>query len=118
MFVQYEERLHSIAVWPDAIPTLIPAVDSLLVPRKDFAPRRLLRRTDDQCFVPFDQVQFVLDSFATNDYAIPAFCLRYTSIPTDISEFVKSIKPISEPLEGIAMDQILNQELVDKYKKK
>jgi hypothetical protein len=117
MFVQSGADLHSIAVWPDAIPTLIPLVDSLVVPREELAPRPLRGEAEDSCFVPFDRVRPVLERYATEDYARPAFCLSYTSVPDDISRFVENLEPFAEELQGVPADDVLNRELVDKYRR-
>ena len=117
MFIQLDGRIMSAAVWPDAIPTLIQQVDALVIPRQEFAPRHLFKRQDDMCVVPFERVLSLLEPFRADGYSIPAFYLPYTTVPANVSSFVKSLKPHVGEMEGVAMDQVLNQELIERVRK-
>ena len=117
MAIRVDEVLCSVAVWPDAIPCLIPLVDYLLIGRKQFAPRRLFRRKQDSCLVPLENARPVIETFAVEDHVRPAFCLRYAYPPDEILQFVKALAPLDGKLEGVSMDQILNRELVEKCRR-
>ena len=116
MFMQIDGSILSVVVWTDAIPTLLPRVDALVIFRQDLAPRRLFKRQDDTCVVPFDSALPVLESFKSNDYNMPAFALCYATAPRNVTAFVKNLKPHTGQMEGVAIDQILNQELVEKFR--
>jgi len=117
MFVQINGGASSAVVWPDAIPTLIPQVDVLVVQRHELAPRRLFKRQDDTCVVPFDRALNLLESFASSDYSIPAFLLSYKRAPGNLSAFVKDLSPHRGEMKAVPMDQILNREFVNNYRK-
>jgi hypothetical protein len=67
------------------------------------------------CFDYSDEL--VLEPFISNGYAMPAFVLSYTTAPTNVSAFVKGLKPNVGEMEGVAMDQVLNLELVERFRK-
>ena len=53
MFGRFAGRLASLFVWGDGIPTVVPSVDSVLVLRRELAPRRWLGGAkEDRCVVP------------------------------------------------------------------
>ena len=114
MYMKINDKIQSFAIWPDAIPTLIPQVDVLVIPRQELAPRRLFRKKGDMCIVPSDIALPILKSFKSDEYPMPAYLLSYASPPTDVSAFVKSLKPYVKKIEGVAMDQVLNRELIEK----
>lgn len=107
----------SVIVWPDAIPTLIPQVDAIVIPRQEFAPRRIFKKRDDFCIVNFSQALPFLEPFKIKEYVLPSFKLSYGKAPENIKAFVKSLKPISGDINGIPVDQILNEEIITKYSK-
>ena len=117
MFIQIEGNIMSAVVWPDAIPTLIPQVDTLLIPRQEFAPRRFFKRQDDICIAPFETVFPLFEPFRANGYPVPAFALSYTTAPEDLSSFVKGLNPHAGKIEGVPMDQVLNHELIERLRK-
>lgn len=117
IFIKIKGEILTIVVWPDAIPTLIPQVDALVMPRQELAPRRLFRRKEDLCILPFADALPYLNKYRSGEYPIPAFSLTYASAPTEIADFVKSLKPYHEKMTGVAFDQILNREIVEKYRK-
>jgi hypothetical protein len=41
----------------------------------------------------------------------------FDEVPNEILEFCASIQPVQEKLEGIRVDQILDQELIDEIRK-
>lgn len=114
MFIQIDDKIKSVTMWPDAIPTLIPRVDALMIPRQELAPRRLFKKKADMCVVPFDSAFPLLEPFSSNSYTMPAFNLSYNTAPASVLSFVKGLKPNEEKMEGIAMDQVLNQELIER----
>jgi hypothetical protein len=117
IFIQKGGKLLSIVVWPDAIPTLIPQVDAIVIPRQELAPRRIFKKRDDLCIVNFGQALPLLEPFRTNEYVIPSFKLSYSNAPDNIKSFVKNLKPLSGDMNGVPVDQILNEEIINKHRK-
>ena len=117
MAIRSGPDLASVAVWLDAMPCLIPRVDYLMIGRKELAPRRFFRRTEDSCLVPLADALPLIERFATRDCARPAFFLHYASPPAEILQFVRALIPLDEKLEAVSLDQILNRELVEKHRK-
>ncbi len=118
MFLQIDGNIMSVAVWPDAIPALIPKVDALLIPRQELAPRSLFKKRDDICVAPFERALPLLEPFRANGYSLPVFAFSYTTIPANVTSFVKGLKPHTGDIKGVAMDQVLNQELIEKAREK
>ena len=117
IFVQDEGKLHSAVFWPDAISTLIPTVDALIIPRQEIAPRRFFKRKEDTCFIPFHTARIVFEPFKSNEYVLPSISLPCPTTPASVINFVKNLEPYNEQLASVAMDQILVEELVKKYRK-
>ena len=89
MFVVLENILTSVVVWPDAISTLIPQVDALIIPRSELAPKRFFKKKDDICILQFDKVLNAINQYKTDNYCIPSYSLSYESTPTTIKSFIE-----------------------------
>jgi len=121
-----DQKLYSVAVWSDAIPTLIPQVDLIAIMKMSLASRPPLRRRkylsrrkppkkkDELYFSTLGEVKPLIEQYETHDYALPAYRLNYTSPPAAIIKFVKSCKPFTG--EGYFVDiyDVLNEELFSK----
>ena len=118
MYMKIDDKILSFAIWPDAIPTLIPQVDALVIPRQELAPRRFFRKKGDMCIIPFDSALPILKSFRSDGYSMSAYLLSYATAPANVSAFVKGLKPNVKKIDGVAMDQVLNQELIEKVQEK
>jgi hypothetical protein len=116
-FILVDGNLNSAVIWPDAISTLIPVVDALVIPRKETAPRRFLKRREDTCCIPFKKAFSVLHPFKTNDYVLPSILLPCPKTPASVVDFVKKLEPQSGEMAAISIDQVLNSEIVTKCKK-
>ncbi len=113
MFVRLEGSLLSAVVWPDGISALVPQVDMFIIPRQKLAPRRLLKRRDDLGITRFKEALPFLAPFKSDGYAVPAFALSYTIVPPVIKAFIKNLKPFSGEMKIVAVDRILNRELIE-----
>jgi hypothetical protein len=114
-FMSVEGKLASTVVWPDAISELIPEVDFLYIGRKVLAPKRLFQReAKDECIIPFAVARSALEPYRTEKYVIAAYHLPAPKAPKEIHEFVRSLRPSSISVQGVAADGVLNQELVEK----
>jgi len=114
MFIVVEAKLLTVSAWPDAIPVALPQVDAAIVGRDELAPRRLFGRRKDTCLAPATEMQSVLAAFPTAGEDDPYRLLRYTRQPPALVAFVRSLRPLADKLTGVAVDKILNAELVQK----
>lgn len=117
MFMEIDSTVSSVVVWPDAISTLIPQVDCLFIVRDELAPKRLFGKKQDECIIPLIEAKTVLESYSTTDYSIPSFQLPAPDTPSELKDFVRSLKPSKQKIEGIGADQVLDMELVEKHRK-
>jgi len=111
-FFDVAGTLRTGVVWGDAIPILLPRVDVVMAPRKELAPRRLLRRAEDSVLFRWEELERVLSRFAReSDGALPAHRLFYDDPPEDVAQLFRSKSPNTEPIKGVSFDQVLDQEL-------
>ena len=116
--IEVEGRAASAAVWPDAIPELIPKVDYLAIVRNELAPRSFFgTRRKDTIFVPIRDLDPALEAYATADYALPAYMLPTVIIPTSLRDHVQKLKHTGIKGKGISLDQVLDEEIVNKHRK-
>lgn len=111
MFFDVEGAARSAAVWPDAIPSLLPKVDYLLVGRKVLAPKRFFLRRPDVVPVAWDDLEPLLREHSSNLESRGLF-LNYQALPAALAERVRSLPPHSQLPVGIHADAVLNAELV------
>jgi len=111
MFAVVGGELSSLCVWPDAISTLIPKVDRLWIPREQLAPK------PDSCLIKFSEALPLLQPYKVSKYALEAYELPSPATPAAIQSFVSGLKPIVGKPTGVSMDQVMDRELVEKYRK-
>ena len=115
MLINYQQKIVTACVWPDAIPSIIPPVDILLVGRKELAPRKLFTKAEDMAIGNWDEIQPLLDSHKNKMHG-EAFYLSYQKVPEKIKNYIQHMKPIDlSSLERLSFDQVLDRELVEKY---
>jgi hypothetical protein len=116
MFLQYETRTVTFATWFDAIPTVLPRVEMLLIGRHKFAPRKFFLKRQDVALVPWTKVNQAIN---IEKYPVMGmgYSLKYDNPPAEIVEFVKGLTAYSDTLAGLPADQVLDRELVDKLSK-
>ena len=119
MYGNIDGEFASFCVWPDGIPTLIPKVDFLHIPRQELAPKKGLfrKKEEDFCLVRFSEAYPILSQYSVADFELEAFKLPVTEIPKAIKQFVTGLSKFEGQVEGIGSDLVLNQELIEKYKK-
>lgn len=117
LFALIGGNLSTFCVWPDAISTLIPRVDYLWIPRKHLAPKRRFRhQLEDKCLIPFDVAMEAIGSYRTSGYELEAFELPCPVTPAALKGFVRGLQADTSSPVGIAASEVLNRELVEKYK--
>lgn len=109
--------VRSVAVWPDAISELIPEVDYLFIVRDELAPKPLFgSKKKDQILLPIEQARDVLRLYKTSDYSMPAYSLPAPQVPGSLRKFVSSLKATGITGDGISADQVLNAEIIQKFR--
>jgi hypothetical protein len=113
-FVLLEGAIGTAAIWPDGIPIAVPDVDYLIVPRKELAPRRLIRRVEDRTIVALKDALPVLQKYGTPDTR-GTLILDYDAPPGEIATYVTSLPMDKREVKRLSADQVLDRELVTKY---
>jgi len=111
------DEVCTAAVWPDAIPELIPEVDYLIIERKELVSRDLLAGQEKgPLVVPFAEVRERFVPYQTNAFPLTAYQLPASRTPEGIREFVCGLKASPVSAIGISADQVLNRELVERWR--
>ena len=116
MILEYQGNTATACVWPDAIPSIIPPVDLLIIGRKQLAPRRFFRKKEDMAVGKWDDVVLLLEKYCSRRDG-EAYCLSYETIPPAIQTYVRGLEPVPmSDLTGLPVDQVLDREIVNKAK--
>ncbi len=116
-FMMVAGQVVSAAVWPDAISELIPQVDCLFVGRDELAPRTLFGgRKKDRILLPFSELLSDLEPYETLKYSLPAYQVSAPRAPEHLRKRIRNLKSNDLVGEGIAIDRLLNAEIVSKIK--
>jgi hypothetical protein len=102
--------LSTIVVWPDAISSVLPKVDYLLVGRERFLPPGLTK-TEGQVLLPWHEATGILDRYGTPSPE-ETIALRYIDQPDDVADFVRSLTPGTQEINGAGM--VLDREIVER----
>jgi hypothetical protein len=111
MFLVIDGQPATAATWPDGIPIAVPEVDYLIVPRKEFAPRKLFRRVEDTTVLKYQDALTLLEKH--RDPSLPGLVLGYEVTPPDVASFVEALPKSSLRIQGVAPDSMLDRELVE-----
>jgi hypothetical protein len=114
-FALVNNVLSTFVVWPDAISTIIPKVDYVLIMRKELGPKKFFRKTQDQFFVTFDSLNTNMKNYQSQFKGFIVYDLPCPETPLILKEYVKKINPIENHVKMIAPDSILSSELVKKF---
>lgn len=104
LFLKYKNTPVSAAVWPDAIPSIIPPVDILLIERNN----------EDIAIGLWNEFQPYLEKHKKKMHG-EAYYLYYKTVPKEIFEAINFLAPSDGEIEGISYDSILDRETVEKY---
>jgi len=114
MFFRVDGVVGTGAVWPDAIPTLIPDVDFLVVPRRESAPKKLFKKkVEDRCVILKSDFPDFFSNYVLEDGGIRAFKLPTPETPIFIKKYISRLDAFDGEIERIANESVLNKEIVD-----
>lgn len=117
MMFKVDGALRSVAVWSDGIPTLLPEVDAVLVYRDELAPRPLFgQKAKDHCLIGHERLDGTLTALSDEGYALKVRTPTYIDVPKSVRSFIGGLSKTAARLEGVAMDGVLSEELVERYR--
>ncbi len=111
--MKIDGQVATMSVWPDAISSILPEVDYLLIRRQEFAPRRLLRKVEDEIFLPWKEALPILERHGS-PHPGDAISLKYVKQPKDVADFVSSLTPRKQQVVIVPASEVLDRELVEK----
>lgn len=117
MFVEHEGKAVRMIVWPDGIPTAIPESDVIAIPRKSILGKRFFGPKEDVMFVLWNDVQPLLEQFPKKMESPPYYFLCYSEVPVSVTEWIRKIRSGLRKPTGVAIDKILNLELMEEARK-
>ncbi len=117
MFVEHEGKAMRMIVWPDGIPTTIPESDVIAIPRKSILGKRFFGPKEDVVFVLWNDVQPLLERFPKKLESPPYYFLSYSEAPASVTTCIRKIRPTLRKPNGVAIDKILNLELMEEARK-
>lgn len=110
--MKMDNALTTMAVWSDAIPTILPSVDYIGLYRDELAPRQLFRgRKPDTVFMPFNQVARDLDFVAYTEDPLKAY--RIAAPGESEREYFRRARQPMPAFTGVHIESILNKELYE-----
>lgn len=113
-WVLADEKLSSAVVWPDGISELVPSVDLYFIGRDQLAPRRFFRRQKDTCIVSRSELEQALGPFASAKHSLASRLFKDTPEAAGVRRFVTCLRRSEVKTTGVPMDQVLNQEIVER----
>ncbi|WP_321871954.1 hypothetical protein [Paraburkholderia tropica] len=109
-------ELRTVVVWGDGIPELIPEVDMLLIIRDELAPVPANGvHQKDKCLVLQSSVNEILAPLSDDGFALRVRKPTYNVAPDAVRKFIRSLPQATDHITGVAMDSILDGELVRKF---
>ena len=111
MFANIEGTTITSAVWPDAIPAVLPKVDHLCISRKDLAPRKLFSKEPDVTFVAWSKAEPLLLKYGTADQR-GTLVLSYEVPPKEIASFIRKLPEEQRTTLRLFPDRVMDREIV------
>ena len=98
----------SIVIWPPQCPILLPAVDALLVPCE--------QKEDNEgtALIMWDEISLLLATYEEKSSGLTRYRIPFEQWSTDLTAFLATEREEVGEMKGVGMDEILDQELVEK----
>jgi hypothetical protein len=112
MFLRLDGEVVTAVAWPDAIPSVLPRVDYLIIGREQLAPRSFFRKTKDTTFVRWGEAETLIARFDSGRRE-GAFDLNYGECPEEMAQFVRRLVRHEPAMTGVPADQVLDREIVE-----
>ena len=111
-FVRHRGKVRSFVVWGDAVPIALPMSDLVVLYREALAPFGLFGRKKGVALVEHQVLRPLLPEDRLMEAAEDFHLLTYRTPPAPVANFFKSQPLFKEKLEGLAKDQVLDEELM------
>ncbi|MCG8594165.1 MAG: hypothetical protein MI785_07300 [Kiloniellales bacterium] len=104
---------RTMVVWPDALPSVLPRVDMIFIPRQQLAPRRFFLRQEDLAVTTWADAAPLILGFRQVPGPLPYWKLDYETPPKEVAAFVADLEPVKQDdYQMLANDQVLTLELL------
>jgi hypothetical protein len=112
-FVEAGSGAQTATLWPDAITSVLPKADYVIVGRNELAPKGFFGKKPDTLLVDWKELEPVIAANAAQE-TTDAFRLTYASPPDGVAQFVRNLPKRSRKFTGISADAVINSELFEK----
>lgn len=112
LFFNVDGNLKSAFTWGDAICTVLPKTDGIIVIRKELAAKSFFSFSEKEpkmFFVPFGVVEATLEQFVMTDLPMTAYKIP-NPVPNEVVKLVKRLKVREHKIEGVRFDDVLTKE--------
>lgn len=106
--VEINGVVSSVAIWPPQCPILLPAVDAVLVPCEQ------KEDNDDTAFVTWDEIAPLLGAYKETGSGLTRYRIPFEQWSAELTEFLGQRRERIGELKGVGLDEILDQELVER----
>jgi hypothetical protein len=108
-----EGEVWSVAIWPPECPILLPAVDAVLVPLAQSG-----KQSNELALVRWEEVLAVVKSYQVKGVAaggagLARYRLAFEDWPAEVAAFLGNKRRAVGEMNGVGLDGVLDQELVE-----
>jgi len=104
---ELDDRAASVAIWPPECCILMPQVDWVLVPCSQKG-----KSSNDMALVSWNNIQPVLMPYQEKRPGLPRYRLEFQQWPPTLASFLDAKREAVGQMNGIGLDEILDEELV------
>src|SRR5262249_32274818 len=101
-FFDVDGQVRTGVAWGDGIPIVLPVVDLVLVPRRQFAPRRWFRSKVDIVVFTWADLEPILGRYQRVSGEPVCYELLYDATPPEIERMIRGKQPPSTMPKGVA----------------
>jgi hypothetical protein len=109
-FFRSADRVFSASVWTDAVPAVLPETEMVVIYRNRLAAG-LFRNAPTIALASWEDVGSRLGGRRRDDVPLPHHYIDDGAPSIEVVRWIKKL-PVAAPLEGVAMDQVLDAEIL------
>lgn len=114
LFIDYEGKLHTAAVWTDGQPIALPKIDKLILYRRSLAGGFHLGKYEDVALANVTDVEPLLKEYPLDKESMEYYTVIYKETPVEIKRFIQSQKAVKKDgLKFISFEDILDKEMLE-----
>jgi hypothetical protein len=110
--IEQNGEVASVAIWPPDCAILMPAVDAVLVPVAQNG-----KESEHLSLVSWEEIRAIAEVHQVEADGLARYRLAFEAWPAEIAEFLARPRQRTSPIKGIALDQVLDRELVEEANK-